>query len=73
MNLLKTSVESVITRLEQDGYVLRDPSVVRMMKQFSIDSLLPDVLVFHSSASLSDHPLCLDSHIILQDKVCSCS
>ena len=70
VNQLKTTVPLVISALEQDGYVLCEHSHERLEKHFSVDPILPDVLTFHSSVSLTDHPLYLDSHIILQDKVC---
>lgn len=74
VNQLKTTVPFVITLLKQDGYVLHsEHSCAKLEKQFSVDPILLDVLVFHSSVTLTDHPLHRDSLIILQDKVCSFS
>ena len=70
MNQLKTTVPLVISALEQDGYVLHEHGKEKLKKHFSIDPILHDVLIFHSSVSLTTHPLYHDSHIILQDKVC---
>lgn len=69
VNVLKTTLTSVITRLEHDGYVHHDCYCEGLEKYFSVDPIIPDVLAFHSSVTLTDHPLYCDSHIILQDKV----
>ena len=69
MNQLKTSVASVITLLEKDGFVLCDHGCEKLHTHFSIDPILQDVFVFHSSVNMTDHPLYHDSRIILQDKV----
>ena len=74
VNTLKTTLTSVITRLEQEGYVHHDCYCKGLEKHFSVDPILPNVLAFHSSVTLTDHPLYRDSHIILQDKVkCTCT
>ena len=69
INTLKTTLTSVITWLEQEGYVHHDCYCEGLEKHFSVDPVLPNVLAFHSSVTLTDHPLYRDSHIILQDKV----
>lgn len=70
VNQLKASVASVIAVLEQDGYILHNHGTESLNNHhFSIDPILPDVLVFHSSVALTDHRLYQDYQIILQDKV----
>lgn len=71
VNLLKTSIQDVVARMESDGYILLDSGVTDLCheNQFCMDTHLFDVLVFHSSVCLVDHPLYLNHDIILQDKV----
>lgn len=58
--------------MKLDGYIQEELShhdMVTEERVFSIDHHLSDVLVFHSSVTLTSHPLYHNSHIILQDKV----
>ena len=70
MNKLKTDIASVITLLEQDGYILCDHGSTTLQTHFSIDPILSDLMVFHPSVTLTDTMLYRNSHLILQDKVC---
>jgi putative methyltransferase len=68
VNLLKSDVGTVIAKLKEDGYILCEHGCGSMRNNFSLDPILSDVLVFHPSVSLTDHPLYCASHLILQDK-----
>jgi len=78
VNTLKTTVESVLGTLEQDGWSLIETpqtykKYLKILKKLStndviVDFHLPEVLAFHPKATFFDTELFRESHIILQDK-----
>ncbi|KAK3102846.1 hypothetical protein FSP39_014392 [Pinctada imbricata] len=78
VNLLKTTVETVVSQLTEEGWELIEDwsdfnSFLQCIKtlsgeQFVRDFHLSDVLVFPPSADFHDHPLYKEHRIILQDK-----
>jgi putative methyltransferase len=70
VNTLLKSVEECLTVLESEGFKKVDTVTPadRSKQIFSVDSLIPEILIFPPSISLHHHPLKKSGALILQDK-----
>ncbi|KTW27371.1 hypothetical protein T552_02350 [Pneumocystis carinii B80] len=65
INTLKTNLSQVLDRFPH----FSDSSIDTLLPNtYAIDTHIPDLLAFHSSTALTQHPAYLDGSLILQDK-----
>ena len=79
VNLLKTSLELILTNFKREGYILKSTpkeyqEFIEDIKtlnefEFMLDFHMPSyLLVFPSRTQFYNHPLYLDGSLVLQDK-----